>query len=181
MIIVIYVDDLLVIARLLTAVFDTAELINAAFPMRLLGELHYYLGMRIIRDRRQRQLMVTQDVYMDKIASKFKLIDLPSATGAPLGKSLASRLRTALEGYQATSKLKTEYQTLVGSAVWLACILRPDVCYKVGLLCRFLRNPTTLHRDAVLHLLGYMVSTKNRGLLFQGGNGFTLTGYADLL
>lgn len=181
MIIVIYVDDLLVIARLLTAVFNTVELINAAFPIRLLSELYYYLGMRIIRNRRQRQLMVTQDAYIDKIASKFKLVDLLPAIGALLGKSLALRLRTAPEGYQATSKLKTKYQTLVGSVLQLAYILRPDVCYKVGLLYRFLRNPTELHRDAVLYLLGYIVSTKTRGLLFQGGNSFTLTGYTDLL
>lgn len=53
-IIVIYVDDLLVIAKLLSSIFDTAELINAAFLIRALGELYYYLGILVIRNRQQR-------------------------------------------------------------------------------------------------------------------------------
>lgn len=50
-IIVIYVDDVLLIAKLLSLIFDIAELISTAFLIRLLGKLHFYLGMRVIRDR----------------------------------------------------------------------------------------------------------------------------------
>lgn len=57
-IIVVYVDDILVIARLLALIFDIAKYINAIFLIRYLGKLHYYLGIRIIRDRKKRTLIV---------------------------------------------------------------------------------------------------------------------------
>lgn len=107
-IIVIYVDNLLVIAKLLSSIFDIAELINAAFLIRALGELYYYLGMRVIRNRQQRQLIVVQDAYIDKIARKFNLT-ATSSIATLLGKTLATRLYAALEGYVATNKLKTKY------------------------------------------------------------------------
>lgn len=176
-IIVIYVDDVLVIARLVKSVHEAAELIGATFQMRALGEVHYYLGMRIIRDRAKRQLVLTQDGYIDKIAIKF---NLPGKTSTvPLGKTMANGLKGAVEGYTATNRVKTEYQTMVGSAVWPSCISRPDCCYEVGLLYRFLKNPTDDHMQAVRHLLDYMVTTKTRGLLFQGGGDMRLRSYTD--
>lgn len=53
-IIVVYVNDILIIARLLALIFDVAKTISTTFPIRPLGELYYYLGMRIIRDRLRR-------------------------------------------------------------------------------------------------------------------------------
>lgn len=109
-IIVVYVDDILIMARLVASIFDVAKLIDRTFKLRLLGELHYYLGIRIIRDRSRRQLIVVQDAYMDKIATKFNLIGpYPVSSGAPLRKALAVQLRAPLDDYSATNKLKTEY------------------------------------------------------------------------
>lgn len=87
-IIVIYVDDVLLIAKLLSLIFDTAELISAAFLIRLLGELYFYLRIRVIRDRQKRQLIVVQDAYIDKIATKFNLYNVP--TSLPLRKDLTA-------------------------------------------------------------------------------------------
>lgn len=166
-IIVVYIDDILIIAKLLASIVKIVALINATFKLRPLGELYYYLGIRIIRNRSQRQIIVVQDAYIDKIATKFNLTTLFSTTlGALLSKVLAVQLRVPDSNYIATNKLKTEYQTLVSSGVQPIYIIRLDCSYKVGLLCRFLRNPTTAHRDAILYILYYIVKTKNRGLLF---------------
>lgn len=109
-IIVIYVDDILIIARLLASIFETANLIETVFPIRLLRELYYYLGIRIIRNRETRQLIVVQDAYLDKIATKFNIYRLyPIATGALLGKTIAAQLRAAPTDYKASNKLKTKY------------------------------------------------------------------------
>lgn len=53
-IIVLYIDDVLLIAKLLKAVVNIADLISTTFPIRVLGELYYYLRIRIIRDRSKR-------------------------------------------------------------------------------------------------------------------------------
>lgn len=50
-IIVIYVDNILLIAKLLESILGTTKLIGGVFPIRPLSELYYYLGIRIIRNR----------------------------------------------------------------------------------------------------------------------------------
>lgn len=50
-IIVIYVDNVLLIAKLLTMIYSTAEIIRTAFQIRTLSKLYYYLSIRIVRDR----------------------------------------------------------------------------------------------------------------------------------
>lgn len=164
-IIVIYVDNVLLIAKLLTIIHSIVEIIRTAFQIRTLGKLYYYLSIRIVRDRQQRKLIVVQDIYIDKIAAKFDLTIQPTAS-VLLGKTLAAQLRTAPDDYTATNKLKTEYQTLVSSAVQLIYITRLDCSYEVGLLCRFLRNPTSKHREVAIYILSYIVTTKNRSIVF---------------
>lgn len=86
-IIVIYVDDVLLIAKLLILIYSTVEVIRTAFQIRTLSKLYYYLSIRIVRDRQQRKLIVVQDVYIDKIAVKFNLT-IQSTASVLLGKTL---------------------------------------------------------------------------------------------
>jgi hypothetical protein len=186
-IIVIYVDDLLIFARLLASVKSAAQLIGGTFEMRSLGELHYYLGMRIMRNRARKQLMVTQDGYLDMISKKYAthLHNPIYPHSTPLGKNAAG-LRQAAKDHDSPKKLKELYQSLVSSTVSLAMITRPDVCFEVGLCCRFLKNPTKQHLEAIVTVLEYLITTKARGMLFQGnGTGelqlmaFTDASWAD--
>lgn len=110
MIIVIYVNDVLLIAKLLDSILGTIKLIGGVFPIRPLGKLYYYLGIRIVRNRERRQLIVVQDAYIEKIAAKFNLTGLYLVeTGALLGKTLALQLKAVLEDYVVPNKLKVEY------------------------------------------------------------------------
>ncbi|SMR62312.1 unnamed protein product [Zymoseptoria tritici ST99CH_1E4] len=175
--VVVYVDDLLVFASLISSVDAAALLIGDRFAMRSLGPLHYYLGMRIIRDRSKRQIMIIQDGFLDSVALKFaqELAPLLPQT-TPLGKTTADSLTIAAGEYEASTAIKMLYETLVGTAVWPVMISRPDCCYEVGLLCRFLKNPTPAHLDAIITVLRYLVGTKSLGMLFQGpttGAGYT--------
>jgi hypothetical protein len=50
-IIVIYVDDLILMALKTAIIDDFAEQLKSRFELRELGELSFYLGYRITRDR----------------------------------------------------------------------------------------------------------------------------------
>ena len=50
-IIVIYVDNMIIVLDTLAVLNHTASLVKDRFKMRDLGDLHYYLGMRIVRNR----------------------------------------------------------------------------------------------------------------------------------
>ncbi|KAL1977801.1 hypothetical protein VTN31DRAFT_660 [Thermomyces dupontii] len=73
--VVFYVDDILWISRP-----EHAEECHAigremekAFEMRHMGDAHWFLGIRIVRDRKARKLWLCQDSYIDKLATRFHL------------------------------------------------------------------------------------------------------------
>lgn len=115
LIIVIYIDNLLLIARLVLSIEEVVVVIREAFKIRLLGKLYYYLGIRVIRDRSKRQLIIIQDSYIDKIAAKFGLTS--DNVGILLSKLIASRLTAVPKGFYTISKDKELYQSLVSLAV----------------------------------------------------------------
>ena len=39
------------------------------YEMRDLGELHWFLNVKVLRDRRQRKLWLSQSAYIDKIVA----------------------------------------------------------------------------------------------------------------
>ena len=51
----------------------TQQLINS-FSMRDLGELHWFLNIRIIRDRPARRLWLCQDSYVDSLAHDYPFV-----------------------------------------------------------------------------------------------------------
>jgi Reverse transcriptase (RNA-dependent DNA polymerase) len=54
------------------------------FKIRYLGDLQWFLGIRINRDRHARKLWLCQDSYIAKIATKFNLTGRTRAPTAPL-------------------------------------------------------------------------------------------------
>lgn len=70
---------------------DTTPVITASYPrraaqidafeadlfsiyeMKSLGEIEWFLGIRVSRNRTSRQLWLCQDSYIDKLAAKFKI------------------------------------------------------------------------------------------------------------
>lgn len=112
-IIVVYVDDMLVIAQSLEALITVVALLKDRFKMRELGDIHYYLGMRIVRDRKTKTIYVAQDAYLQKLGIKYGLHY--SKFQAPATPMLSrNHLRKAYDNHVATASLKKRYQTLVG-------------------------------------------------------------------
>jgi hypothetical protein len=67
-------------------------------------------------------------------------------------------------------KLRTEYQQLVGSLMWLAMRTRLDIAYHVSILSRFLQNPSRSHWGAAKRVLRYLHGTKHFVITYSGRN-----------
>lgn len=63
-IIVVYVDDMLVIVQSLEALITVVALLKDRFKIRELGNVYYYLSIRIVRDRKTKTIYVAQDAYL---------------------------------------------------------------------------------------------------------------------
>ena len=125
------------------------------FKVKSLGEVSYFLGVRILRDQQLRKSWLVQDSYIDKLASKFKvtLFSKPLTTPLPTEHLLPNTETT-------TKQEISLFQQLVGSMNFAAVFTRPDIAFSMSVLSQFMTNPSGKHLDAAKHCLSYLVATK---------------------
>jgi hypothetical protein len=78
------------------------------------------------------------------------------------------------------------YAPDVGSLMYAMVATRPDIAYAVGIVSRFMHNPSRPHWNAVKHIFKYLVGTQDYGIKFgpnepSGPVGFTNSDYAGCL
>src|SRR5699024_5183462 len=81
----------------------------------------------------------------------------------------------------ALNKEQTKYyRSLIGSLLYISNITRPDICFAVNYLSRFMQNPTKQHWVYAKHVLNYANVTASKRKLHLGKFDDTqLVGYAD--
>jgi hypothetical protein len=174
--IMIYVDDLLIIAKTLDLVNQLAALLGKKYAMKELGNVTWFLGCRVIHDRKARKVWIVQDAYVAGMAKRFD-IDLKKRLTPMKGNT---ELRKAPTGYNAGKQIKKLYQELVGSLMWPATITRGDVAATVSKLAMYLTNPTQEHLDAAIYCAGYLLHGKSDGVCLGGDESILeLEGYVD--
>lgn len=72
------------------------------------------------------------------------------------------------------------YQSVVGSLMWLMLGTRPDLAFAVSTLSKFNSRPTRQHEAATKHVLRYLRNTRTCGITFDGsGPHNSPTGFTD--
>ncbi len=69
--IVIYVDDLIWVCNDQKKLLQIKEDLSQKFEMKDLGELHFFLGMEVERNRDERFLHINQIKYLKEILKRF--------------------------------------------------------------------------------------------------------------
>jgi hypothetical protein len=65
---------------------------------------------------------------------------------------------------------QTNYRSIIGSLMYLACGTRPDLSFAVNLLARYCNNPSESHWLALDYLIGYIKRSQSTKLVFKGNN-----------
>ena len=161
-----YVDDIVVMCTKTNMdklrEFETQLL--KKFEMRALGELKWFLGIRILRNRSERKIWLCQDSYICKIAAKFGLAGPGKGVKTPLPSDGVPRAAASEFDQQRTYA----YQQRVGSLNFAAVISRPDIAYATSKLSQFLRNPTPGHIAAADRVIAYLYGTRNMAIEYSG-------------
>jgi hypothetical protein len=159
-----YVDDIVLIGRNLEEIEDFKKALISRYEMRDLGNLQWFLGIRIIRDRPNRRILLSQDAYIEKLISKFKLEShRPTYTPLPANKLIPN------EG-QATLQEIYAFQQRIGSIMYAAVVTRADTAYAVNLLSRFLLNPSQKHLEAADHCIAYLNTYRTLAIQYSDLN-----------
>ena len=172
-IVLVYVDDILIAARDLTAIQGVTGQLLTIFQGRDMGEPALFLGMQIQRDRAQRTLQLSQERYALSVCERFGMEGSRTKT-IPL----TPGLQLQREG-DAMSVDECLYGELIGCLLYLASCTRPDIAQAVGTLARFMSAPKQQHWLAAKGILRYISCTSARGITFRGAKALAIFCDAD--
>ena len=82
---VLYFDDILLASNDSNLLIETKHMLSTHFDMKDLGEAYYVLGIRILCDRANGMLKLSQRTYIEKILKRFNMHNC-SSTRAPVVK-----------------------------------------------------------------------------------------------
>lgn len=166
MILFFYVDDIAVLyyPRFKKQVDEFEKKLFEEYEMRNMGEIEWFLGIRVTRDRELQQTTLCQDSYIDKLISKFNV----NTTGKAPGSPLAHHVVMTKNEEQATLQDIYAYQQRVGSINFSAITTRPDTAFAASKLAEFNSNPSTYHMSQADRVLEYLAHTKNYAIVYYG-------------
>ncbi|GJW07595.1 cysteine-rich receptor-like protein kinase 8 [Tanacetum coccineum] len=70
------------------------------------------------------------------------------------------------------------YRRVIGKLIYLT-ITRPDICYTVQLFSQFMQSPTSVHMQAVKHVLRYLLNSPGQGILLAKDSAVQLEAYCN--
>ncbi|XP_048436024.1 uncharacterized mitochondrial protein AtMg00810-like [Pyrus x bretschneideri] len=139
------------------------------FSMKDLGPLSYFLGMEVHRSANG--MHMAQAKYVMDLLTRTNMLDCkPVSTHAINGH------RLSLYDGEPFSDV-TEFRSVVGVLQYLT-FTRPDIAFAVNQVCQYMHRPTTTHWIAVKHILRYLKTTPDHGLVYKPSS-FNLVAYAD--
>ena len=170
--VLVWVDDIIVAGASNEIIDEIKSLLEKNFKMDDRGELHWFLGMRILRS--EDGITVDQEKYIANVLKQFNMSDSkPKVTPAEVNLKL---VKDDGEHQLVDTKL---YRSLVGSLLNIGKQTKPDILNVVNQLSRFFEKPNTTHWQAAKHVLRYLKSTINLRLTFAKNSSMKLVGNAD--
>src|SRR5438045_5852076 len=110
--------------------------------------------MHIFRDRSKRSLWLSQSSYIEKVANEF-IPDLnpPRCPHTPMTEEELLPLPAEEE---VTDTNRTAYQRKIGSILYAAISMRPDIAFAAARLSRFNQQPGQIHQTAANRVILYL-------------------------
>ena len=133
-----YVDDIVFChcKRDKEKVEGTITELHKKFHLNVIGELKWFLGIHVLRDRRQRKIWLSQTAFIEKIANQYGIDTEGHIPDTPMNEY--ELLPAATEVDQSSALC---YQRKMGSILYVAITTRPNVAFAVSRLARFNQNP----------------------------------------
>lgn len=171
--VLVYVDDIIVVSPTVHGCNKVYAWLKKSFDVGPIEDVHFFLGMKVRRNRDQRKLWLSQEAYVNKIAARFNMEG--TSSNVPMRNDIDLVKATTKEFDEASEK---PYREMVGSLMYIACTSRPDIMYPTTFLARFVSCYGQQHWMAAKRVISYLVSTKQHGLCYGCDDG-NVIGYTD--
>jgi len=158
---------------------DFIREMNKSFTVKDLGQLSWYLNMKIERHDNG-AIEITQPRYIEETLEKFGMLNC-NPTKTPLRPDF--KFKKASEDCSSILDKKgiELYGSIVGSVGYLANTTRPDIAHAIRAAARVTAQPTEEHLIAVKHILRYLRGTSDQGITYNGptASDNTLVAFSD--
>ncbi|RVW29670.1 Retrovirus-related Pol polyprotein from transposon TNT 1-94 [Vitis vinifera] len=170
--------DMLIVGSDIEKINNLKKQLSKQFAMKDLGAAKQILGMRIIRDKANGTLKLSQSEYVKKVLSRFNMNE-----AKPVSTPLGSHFKLSKEQSPKTEEerdhmSKVPYASAIGSLMYAMVCTRPDIAHAVGVVSRFMSRPGKQHWEAVKWILRYLKGSLDTCLCFTGAS-LKLQGYVD--
>ena len=146
------------------------KFLDQQFRIKDLGKLHYFLGIEAIQQGKD--LILTQSKFTLDLLNEFDCTSLTAVTN-PLSPTIKL---TADMGQPLHDP--SFYRRLIGKLNYLTNT-RPDLAFSVQHLSQFMSAPQSSHMEAAIHVLIYLKSNPNQGILMSSDSSFLLQAFCD--
>ena len=145
----VYVDDILLCGRSKEQIKKVKLALVEKFDVKDLGDLTYFLSVKIEQDHRAGTTWIGQPNYTETILKKF---GMENCKGLSTPVDASAKLIKGTETSEYVDE--SHYQSAVGSLLYLSMKTRPDITFAVSLTARFCSKPTTQHLTAIKRISG---------------------------
>lgn len=147
-VVAVYVDDLIIIAKMTEKMEGVKRNLATQYKMKDLGKLHYCLGITIEQDEKNKSLCLHQQQYIQGMLEKYGLSQAKTvATPADVSVNLKK-----IDGISKAVD-PVWYKFMVGSLLYASIATRPDIAQAVGAVSKFNSNPSEAHLTAVKRIM----------------------------
>jgi hypothetical protein len=138
LIVIIYVDDLIILASNVSILKWLKSRLEDEFEMSDLGELHYCLGVEFERDRANRTITMSQSKYIEEVLKRFNMEECkPIGTPLDVNSKLLKLTEEEFQGIEEEMQ-NIPYKAAVGSLMYAMVGTRPDLAFPVSMVSQFM-------------------------------------------
>ena len=148
-----YVDDILIFGTNLNVIEEVKRFLSQSFEMKDMGVADVILNIKLLREGNG-GVTLLQSHYVEKILSRFGYSDCKPAP-TPYDSSVILRKNHRI------ARDQLRYSQIIGSLMYLASAMRPDISFAVSKLNRFVSNPRDDHWHALERVMRYLIGTTN--------------------
>jgi hypothetical protein len=176
MIVAVTTDDMAIAGSSTPAVQSFKRGLGWHFQLADMGELKWFLGFEIRRDRKVRTIAINQKAYIEAMAVK-SAVDKAKPTYLPAQPGqILSHDQSPVTPNQINEMANVPYSEAIGHVLWPAMVSCPDTIFQV---MQLVQNPGRIHWDALKKVISYLNTTCHYWLTLASGEKSDLIVYTD--
>jgi transposase InsO family protein len=160
LIILVYVDDALIMAKNDEAIRRVIEILEAEFIVKVFNTVEHFIGLNIQIENGK--IRLNQTKFISELATKYGL-NLRRKTETPM----EMKIDFCKLNSTTTNSCVTKFQKLLGSLNYVCERSRPDISYAVNKLSRFANCATEEHFKYLLRILKYLKYTEELEMVYE--------------